>query len=201
MNRLIALIVSGGFFALGAPDGHAAENDFFSRSQKAPASDAKSASAQNVPTLANLNEAENAVVDIWKRLPFTVRNSMFVSKPTAAYGGYEKRPSNIFAPREELLVYGEAIGYKWEESSPGNYRFGITIDFEVLTASGEILGGQRAFKSVELTTHSRNREFYLDLTMAIGGIKSGNYVMAFVIHDKVGGGTSRTELPFTIKEP
>jgi hypothetical protein len=201
MNRLIALIVSCGFFALGAPYGHAAENDFFSRSQRAPATDAKSASAQNVPTIASLNEAENAVVDIWKRLPFTVRNSMFVTKPAAGYGGYEKRPSNVFVPGEKLLTYAEPTGYKWEETSEGSFHFGFTTDFELLTPSGEILGGQRAFQSLEFTTHARNRELFLNLTITIGGLKPGNYVLAFVIHDKVGAGTTRTELPFAIKEP
>ena len=201
MNRLFALIVSCVFFTLGAPSGHTAENDFFSKSGKPPAAESKSASGQNAPTLATLNEAENAVADIWKRLPFTVRNSMFVSKPAEGYGGYEKRPSNVFGPGEKLLTYAEPTGYKWEETSPGNFHFGFTTDFELLTPSGEILGGQRAFQSLEFTTHARNRELFLNLTISIGGLKPGNYVIAFVIHDKVGAGTTRTELPFTIKEP
>ena len=201
MNRLIALIVSCGFFTLGAPSGHTAENDFFSKSGKAPATESKSAGGQNAATLTTLNEAENAVIDIWKRLPLTVRNSMFVSKPAVGYGSYEKRPSNVFAPGEKLLAYVEPAGYKWEETSPGNFHFGFTADFEVLTSAGEILGGQRAVQTLEFTTHARNRELFLTPSISIGGIKPGDYVLAFVIHDKVGAGTTRTELPFTIKEP
>ncbi|MDB5601934.1 MAG: hypothetical protein JWN71_3978 [Xanthobacteraceae bacterium] len=204
MNRLIALVVSPlvvscGFFTLGAPYGHTAENHFFSQSGKA--SVAKPADGQTAATLTTLGDAENAVIDVWKRLPLTARNVMFVSQKTNAYGGYEKRASNAFAAGENLLSYVEPIGYKWEETSPGTFKFGVTTDFEILTTDGKALGGQRAFQNIEFTTHYRNRELFLSLSISLDGIKPGNYVLAYDIHDKFGAGKVRTEQPFTIKAP
>ena len=199
MNRLIAL-ASVGFLTMSVSWAHAAENNFFSQSGKA-VTQPKPAEAQSAATMATLAEAENTVVDIWKRLPFSTRNVMFVAKGASAYGGYEKRATSVFAPGEKLLTYVEPIGYKWEENSPGTFRFGVTSDFEILTTDGKVLGGQRAFQNVEITTHYRNRELFLSLSISLDGIKPGNYVLAYDIHDKFGTGASRTEQPFTIKEP
>jgi len=197
MNRLIALVVSCGFFTLGAPHGHAAENQVFAQSGKT--SVAKPADGQTAATLAALDEAENAVIEVWKRLPLTARNVMFVSQKANAYGGYEKRDSNAFAAGEKLLTYVEVIGYKWQETSPGAFKFGVITDFEILTPDGKILGGQRAFQSIEFPTRYRNRELFLSLSISLDGIKPGNYVLAYDIHDKFGTGKVRAEQPFTIK--
>lgn len=200
MNRIAALVAFGSF-VIGVASGHAAENNFFSQSQKAPVTAPKTAEGQTAATLTTLGEAENAVIDIWKRLPFSVRNVMFVSRRADAYGGYEKRASNVFAPGEKLLTYVEPIGYKWEETSPGTFHFGVTSDFEILTTEGKVLGGQRAFQNIDLSTHYRNRELFLSLSMSLEGIEAGNYVLAYDIHDKFGSGVTRIQQPFTIKEP
>jgi hypothetical protein len=192
MNRLIALVVSCGLLTLGATQAFA---------QSGKPSVAKPADGQTAATLAALGDAENAVIDIWNRLPLQARNVMFVSQRASAYGGYEKRASNVFAPGEKLFTYAEPIGYKWQETSPGTFQFGVTIDFEVLTADGKILGGQRAFQNIAFTTHYRNRELFLNLSVSLEGVTPGNYVLAYDVHDKFGAAKVRTEQPFTIKAP
>ena len=54
-------------------------------------------------TLADLEAQENATAAVWERLPFSTRHAMFVVRKASAYGDYDARPSNVFAPGEKLL--------------------------------------------------------------------------------------------------
>jgi hypothetical protein len=62
-----------------------------------------------------------------------------------------------------------------------------------------VLGGQKAFQTVELTSHYKNREFFVSLTLTLNGVAPGDYLLAYTLHDTVSGQTTRVEQPFTIK--
>ena len=153
------------------------------------------------PTLGDVEAAESALADLWTRVPYTARHVMFVSRKASVYGDYEPRPSAVFAPGEALVTYLEPVGYAWKTLSPGTYGFGVTIDFEILTPAGKVLGGQKAFQTVELSSRYRNREFFVSLTLTVDGIAPGDYVLAYTLHDTAGGRAARTEQPFTIRAP
>lgn len=189
----LALIISASHTS------RAADEHYFSQSGKPAVVDAKPPGGPTVATIASLGVAENAIVEIWKKLPLATRNVMFVSRRAKGYGGYEKRSSSVFAVGEELLTYIEPIGYKWKETSQGEFSIGLTIDFEVRTKDGKVLGGQRGFQGIDFTTHYQNREVFLNLNITLDGITPGDYVLAFDIHDKFGTGVVRTEQAFTIK--
>jgi hypothetical protein len=199
-RNLLTLAIAGLIGLSGMQHSSAEENHFFSTpGKKAPAAD--TVSKTNIkPSLTDLDVAESAVVDLWTRLPFSTRRVMFVSKKPMSYGAYEQRPSSIFAAGETLITYIEPVGYKWDNPAPSSFRFGMTIDFEVQTSEGKVLGGQKQFQNFEFNTHYRNREIFLTLTATIDGLTPGNYVLAYTVYDKFGDGAAvRTKQPFSIK--
>jgi hypothetical protein len=171
----------------------AADGGFFTGSGKVQST--TSTNAQ----FADLEAAETALAELWTRLPYSARHVMFVASKAELFGGYAQRPTSTFAPGEKLLTYLEPVGYDWKPLGGGLFTFGVTTDFEILTRDGKVLGGQRAFQTLDLTSHYKNREFFVSLTLTIDGIEPGDYILAYTIHDKVSGKNARVEQPFSIK--
>jgi hypothetical protein len=216
MTRTAAMLSAAILLAATAGGVKAAESGFFAGSgktqtDKTQADKIQSAAAQPAapsaggttgspatPTLADLDARDNELAELWTRLPYTARHVMFVSRRAGLYGDYEQRPSSVFAPGEKLLTYLEPVGYSWKALAGGVFGLGVTTDFEILARDGKVLAGQRAFQKIDLTSHYRNREFFVNLTLTIDGIAPGDYVLAYTLHDNVGGRTTRVEQPFTI---
>jgi tetratricopeptide (TPR) repeat protein len=149
-------------------------------------------------SLSDLEAQENAVAAVWERVPFAARHAVFVTRKADAYGDYAPRPSNVFAPGEKLLSYMEPVGYAWAPQGEG-FRFGVSVDFEIVGKDGAILGGQKGILKQEFASRYRNREFFLTSTMGVDGAPAGEYVLAYTLHDLGSGRTTRVEQPFTIK--
>lgn len=150
-------------------------------------------------SIADLEAQQDATAAVWARLPFTARRVMFVNRPADSFGGYDARPSNVFAPGEKLLSYLEPTGYSWTPQNADTYRFGVTVDFEIVAKGGAILGGQKGILRQEFVSHYKNREFFLNSTMSIDGAPPGDYVLAYTLHDNGNDRTTRVEQPFTIR--
>ncbi len=139
------------------------------------------------------------MVEAWQKTPITVRRAVFVVEPAGGFGMYNERPSNVFKPGEELLIYAEPVGYGWKEKGKGVFELGFDIGFVVRTAKGEILGGNENFGHFVTTSHARNREFMLNLNMNLTGAPEGDYVLEYQIRDVTGSKTGKFQLPFRIK--
>jgi Tfp pilus assembly protein PilF len=151
-------------------------------------------------TLADLEAQEKATAAVWERLPFSTRHAMFVTRKANAYGDYDARPSNVFAPGEKLLSYMEPVGYAYAAEGNG-LRFGVSIDFEILSKDGKVLTGQKDILKQEFASHDRNREFFFNGTMSMDGAPPGDYVLAYILHDLGSARTTRVEQPFKIEAP
>ncbi|GJE60524.1 hypothetical protein [Methylobacterium trifolii] len=186
----------GGFWAGGASQGGRQDA---AKAEPAKSEPAKPAAAAGPATLADLEAQERATADLWARLPYGTRHAMFVTRKAEMYGDYEARPSNVFASGEKLLTYVEPVGYAWKPVGSDTYRFGVTVDFEVLSKDGKVLGGQKALLNQDLSSHYKNREFFLSIAMSLDGISPGDYVLAYTLRDNGGSANTRFEQPFTIK--
>ena len=151
-------------------------------------------------TIADLDAADKALTELWTRLPFQTRNVMFTSERANGFGVYKQRPSNVFAPGEDMLTYLEPVGYGWKALGPDTFGFGMVTDAEILQSDRTVLGGNKAFSKVDLTSHHRNREMFITLTMSVKDIEPGNYILAYTLHDAADTNrTTRLEQPFVIK--
>lgn len=165
--------------------------------QGGPVVPAAQPASAGAATPADLAAQEAATAAVWERVPFAARNAMFVTRAADAYGDYAPRPSNAFKPGEKLLSYIEPIAYTWTPQGD-TLRFGVVVDFELLTRDGKVLGGQKGILRQEFATHCRNREFFLNSTMSVDGAPAGDYVLAYVLHDLGSERTARVEQPFSI---
>lgn len=153
--------------------------------------------AAPVPTLQDLDSLDHAVNEAWSAMPLTQRHAMFVANRPTIYGGYEERPSTVFAPGEKLVTYVEPVGYAWTPTE-GGYRFGITMDFAVKAPDGTILAGKEAFQAFTFTSRFKNREVFINVTLSVDGLKPGDYVLTYTLRDNGSAKTSRFSQPFTI---
>ncbi|MGU3538377.1 hypothetical protein [Methylobacterium sp. A54F] len=214
MHRTIGLPLAGLALAalLGSGPARAADSDLWMGTTKkaAPAptpapAPAPVAGGSREATVADLEAAERAVdaaeralAEVQDRLPFGVRNVTFVNRKAEAFRNIDRRSTNVFAPGEPLLTYIEPLGYGVREKD-GGYNFGMTMDFRVRTAAGEVVAGKDAYNSVDLNPQKRRVPFYVDLSLNLTGAPPGDYVLVYTLHDAVSGKTTSFEQPFTIR--
>lgn len=146
-----------------------------------------------------LAAAEAAVAAAWAGTPLTIRNVKFATEITS-YGIYAEKQGAVFAPGEPIIVYGEPVGYGYRDNGDGTWSFGFSFDYVVKSIDGDILGGKEGFQTYESTSHQQNREFLLNLTLALSGAQPGSYVLEYVAHDIASDETATITLPFSISE-
>lgn len=161
-----------------------------------PAGDASPAGAA---TLADLDAQERAVEAVWARLPFTVRRSVFTTEKASSYGTYRERTDSAFAPGEAVVSYLEPVGFSWKPNADGTFGIGVLVDYELVTKSGEVLGGQKGVLEQNFSSHNRVREFFITFTGTFTGLPAGDYRLIYTLHDKGSDKTARVEQAFTVK--
>lgn len=149
-------------------------------------------------SLQEIDKRDAAVIEAWNATPLTVRKAVFVSEHPSGYGEYVERKNNIFKQGEKLVVYAEPIGYGWKDAGGGQYQLGFKVDFVVKGADGKVLGGQENFADMTQTSHMRNREFMVVLTLSLSDAPPGDYVVEYKLHDIASDKTATFSLPFKI---
>jgi hypothetical protein len=130
--------------------------------------------------------------------PLALRRVQFITEPPRGFGIYQPRADNVFRPGEPLIVYAEPVGVGWKAEGELN-RAQMVTDFEIRTADGKVLGGQKEFGKFEFNSRERNQEIFTHLTITLSGARPGRYVLAATYRDLVNGKSAMLELPFEIK--
>jgi hypothetical protein len=150
--------------------------------------------------LAAIQKAEDAVIEAWSASPISFRRAIFVAASPGGFGIFNERPNAVFKPGEPLIVYAEPVGYAWKDNGDGTYTFGFEIDLLLKTAAGAVVGGQEKFQRLALTSHARNREFMLTLTLNLTGAPAGDYVVEYRARDIASDKSGLISLPFTVSQ-
>ena len=148
-------------------------------------------------SLADITKAQQAVDDAWTKSPLQFQQAFFVSAEPTGYGIYQKRDDEPFKTGEKLVVYAEPVGYGWKDNGDGTFTFGFDIDLTLKSADGKVLNSQSNFSHVALTSHARNHEFMLEITLDLTGADPGSYVLEYTTHDIASSKTADISLPFT----
>jgi hypothetical protein len=151
--------------------------------------------AQN---LGDIDKAEKAVDAVWAQGPLRFRQAFFVSEPPAGFGIYTARPDTPFKPGEKLIVYAEPVGFGWKDNGDGTYNLGFNVDLSIKSADGTELGKQENFSKAVVTSHTRNHEFMLVITLDLSGADPGKYVVDYTVHDIASPKSALISLPFAI---
>ncbi len=154
--------------------------------------------AGNAP--AALDRLQEAMEIAWDASPLIVRKALFVES-SSGYGLYvERSAASTFKPGEKLLVYVEPAGYGYGRSAVGGLTIGFDVDFELKDLNGKTLFSKDEFLAIGSPVRYRNREFYLNMTVNLTGLKPGNYVSEFRLRDQNSDKTADFQLRFSVAE-
>lgn len=162
----------------------------------ATAAEALLAEGKPVKALAALEDAFNIA---WDAAPLSFSEALFVTAKPAGFGMYDARPTPIFQPDEQMLVYAEPFGYGFGKDED-LFKIDFSADFELRTAKGQILHSQENFASLDMKSRRRNKEFQIFIVYNFKGLKPGDYVLETTLHDRNSPKIGSFELPFTITE-
>ena len=143
---------------------------------------------------------ENAFNALWDKAPLQFSEALFVSGRPQGFGIYEPRPTSVFKPGEDMPVYAEPFGYGYGRKGDA-FVISFDADFELRTASGQILHARKDFAHLEMTSRRRNKEFQVFVNYNFRGLKPGDYVLATTLRDQNSPKSGTFELPFTIAAP
>ena len=149
-------------------------------------------------SLDDIVKAEKAVDAAWSQSPLRFRQAFFVSETPTGFGIYKQRPDAPFKVGDKLIVYAEPVGYGWKPNDDGTATFGFDVDVAVKSPDGKVLFNQANFSHLALTSHARNHEFMLALTLDLSGADPGQYVLEYTTRDIASDKSAVISLPFTL---
>jgi hypothetical protein len=158
------------------------------------------AGASRAQSLQEIDRRDAAVVEAWLKTPLMVRRAVFVAQHPDGFGEFVARDSNVFKPGEKLVAYVEPVGYAWKENGKDSFDFGFNVDFLIKSPDGKIITGQEDFAKLKQTSHARNREFMVTLTMSLDGAPAADYVLEYKLRDIASDKSTVVTLPFTISK-
>ncbi len=141
---------------------------------------------------------EPAYLETFARMPLAIRKATFVAEEPASFGSYEPRPDHTFRPGEPLLVYLEPVGYAFRDAGDGTVVYGFAADVAILSADGEVLGGQRDFGRWEFRARTPNTASFVFLRLELEGLPVGDYRLAVRVRDAGSDEADEVLLPFTV---
>jgi hypothetical protein len=170
--------------------------------QDAVSSLAKAVSAyQSGDYLGALDALWAAQEEIWRRAPLGIRNVAFVIDQPDNFGTYQPKDGEDFKAPGPLILYCEPIGFTQAKTGE-TYKYSIIGAFDILDASGKVLGGQKNLGPYEQSGYRTfSAENMLVMTIGIQGLAPGSYVMRITLTDNLDRTKSvQLDKPFNIVE-
>jgi hypothetical protein len=142
---------------------------------------------------------EQAQDVLWTAMPLTIRRVVLVSEASGV-GVYRPRGNNRFRADEALLLYIEPVGYGYGNDGLGNNVIELAVDLTLRTEAGELLGTIEDIGSIKVSSRSRNRELFFNLTLTFTGgtVGPGRYRAEFLMRDKNSSKTATFTVDFVI---
>lgn len=139
-----------------------------------------------------------ALADLVAKTPLGFRKAVLVGQPQSGFGMYTPRKDNVFASGEPIHTYVEPIGLAWRRHAE-TFEAVFTVDIEIRTPDGKVLGGQKEFGRFEFVSRERNHEVMTNLTLTLTGVAPGDYIFGATFNDRIGGRSATLDMPFVIR--
>ncbi|MEM7567511.1 MAG: hypothetical protein AAF321_09810 [Pseudomonadota bacterium] len=147
--------------------------------------------------IAALQGAIEAVTDA---RPFGVRRAVLVSDEVEAFGDYDERADNSFAPQETVTLYVEPTGYDFA-GTEGAYTVELSGDYALLSPSEQILlVGQADFARFDFEAETKTQDLFLTISYTLRDLRPGTYTIVTRLNDLNGGDATSFRTPITIAE-
>ncbi len=151
-------------------------------------------SAGKVPEAIDALDA--SVAAFWTAAPLSFRKALFVDDATG-FGEYEPRANATFAPKSDLKIYAEPVGFGWAEVD-GRERIAFRTAIEIRSPSGLILAKSSTPAVLEKLSRSKSRDFHITVTFQLPQLKPGAYELILTVTDESTGKSAPIKLPLTI---
>ncbi len=148
---------------------------------------------------AALEQAEAGVTEVWDAMPLGFRKVLLVTD-APAYGVYTQKPDSSFAAGELIMIYTEPVGFGYLTNADGTYQFGFNFDLTIKNAAGDVVLEQPDFATANFTSHAKNREFLVTVTLDLDGAPAGDYVLEYLARDIASEKTATFSVPVTIAQ-
>lgn len=151
---------------------------------------------QGLDIIETFEKAQDA---LWTAMPLTIRRAVLVSDASGV-GVYRPRGNNRFRADEALLLYIEPVGYGYGSDGLGNNVIALAVDLTLRTEAGELLGTIEDIGSIKVSSRSRNRELFFNLTLTFTGgtVGPGRYRAEFLMRDQNSSKTTTFTVDFVI---
>jgi len=188
MGRMVWLGLAA-FLLLTGPAGAAELKDLLA---------AAGSQAQEGRSLEALATLRQALAQIWREMPLTVKKAVLVSEKAPSFGSYRPREGNSFKAGEPILLYLEPVGYRFKPLD-GGHQFGLACDLTVLSEEGKILGGQRDFGQWSFDSRELIFDFFMNLTINLTGLPAGRYLIEITLRDLNSTESARVQTPVVLR--
>jgi hypothetical protein len=146
----------------------------------------------------DLSKAQQDIFDAWVKVPLTEQKVAFITEPSAGYGMYTERGTNIFKQGEPLITYVEPIGYGWKELPGDMFEINFVADVMLTAENGSVIADEKGFAKVAFQSHNAAMELKLDLTLNPTGLPVGKYKLTYTLHDMSADQVSTFDQPIEI---
>lgn len=147
---------------------------------------------------AALGAFDKATDAFWAASPLQLRVVTFADS-VAGYGDYAPRPDAIFRNGDTLRLYFEPIGYGFAPDGEG-VKAGLTVDVEIRTPGGLILGSAKDFARLEWAGQRPMHEVHATVETRLPFLKPGEYLLLLTLRDQGSAKTKDVTLPFSVAE-
>ena len=161
---------------------------------------AKAAEAESLLEAGKVKEAvasfDASVEAFWKAAPLSFRTVLFADS-VSGYGEYAAHDGATFAPKSELKIYAEPVGFGWQPVDDG-HRIAFSTEIEIRNADGVIFAKSPAPAVLEKIGRSPSRDFHLTVSFQLPDLRPGAYRLLMNVTDEASGKSAQIELPLTI---
>ena len=149
-------------------------------------------------TLKAIETSRAAVSDALSKAPLGFRRILFVGAVPEGFAAYKPRADANFKQGEPLIIYAEPIGVTWKQDGD-EVSSKLTVDFEIRTADGKVIGGQKGFGEFALRAREHPLDYMSHVKINLTGAPAGAYILELTIKDQNSDKSATKELPFEIK--
>jgi hypothetical protein len=135
----------------------------------------------------------------WERGPLTIKKALFLEAKADGFGIYSERAGSTFNHGETAFVYVEPNGFDWGPEKDGLYRFGLVVDLNLKTKSGEVIADVPNFIQSPVSNRNKLKTFFISVDLTLkDSLPAGAYDLTLTLHDMNSTKVARVGLPLSI---
>ena len=135
---------------------------------------------------------------LWAEEPALTMTLPVACKTIMGFESYEELPGAALTTEDKLLVYYRPLGYKIETTQTGGYRAHLVQEARVRRRGEKAVIWSKPILDFEAKKQEPLGPIYLSNTIGMKKLKSGDYDLDIILHDKLADATVTQILRFQV---